>query len=104
MRRILIGCNFESRASHTEDPSTRKILEGGTTFSWVYKHTLRNYGPCGDHARNGEMVSDYNKNVILTLLLSLLALITTFQQNYHNYQLVVTPNEIVGLYCRLYTH
>ena len=75
---IFIGCNFESRASHTEDPSTRKILEGGTTFSWVYMHTLRNFGPCGDHASK-KMVGDNNKNVIWTLLPSLLALVTTFQ-------------------------
>ena len=27
------------------------------------------------------------------------ALITTFQQNYHNNQLMVTPNEMVGLHC-----
>ena len=27
------------------------------------------------------------------------ALITTFQQHYHNNQLMVTPNEMVGLYC-----
>ena len=41
------------------------------------------------------MAGDKNKNEIWALLLSLLALITTFQQN----QLVVTTNEIVGLYC-----
>ena len=47
------------------------------------------------------MASDINKNAIWALMLSLLALIITFQQNYHNNQLVVTPNEIrVGLYCR----
>ena len=27
------------------------------------------------------------------------ALTTTFQQNYHNNQLMVTPNEMVGLHC-----
>ena len=27
------------------------------------------------------------------------ALITTFQKNYHNNQLMVTPNEMVGLHC-----
>ena len=32
-------------------------------------------------------------------LLSLLAVITTFQQNYHNNQLMVTLNEMVSLYC-----
>ena len=48
------------------------------------------------------MASENNKNAIWALLLSLLALITTFRQNYHNYQLVVTPNEMVGFYCRDY--
>ena len=64
---------------------TRKILEGGTTFSWVYIdyiHTLRNFGPSGDHASK-EGIKDggqeNNKNIIWTLLLSLLALVTTFQ-------------------------
>ena len=48
------------------------------------------------------MTGDKNKNAIWALLLSLLAIITTFQQNYHNDQLscMVTPNEMVGLYCR----
>ena len=49
-----------------------------------------------------KMAGDKNKHTVGGLLLSLLALITitTFQQNYHNNQLVVTPNEMVGLYCR----
>ena len=48
-----------------------------------------------------KMAGDKDKHTIWALLLSLLALTTTFQQNYHNYnQLVVTPNEMVGLYCR----
>ena len=49
-----------------------------------------------------KMTGDKNKNAIWALLLSLLAIITTFQQNYHNDQLscMVTPNEMVGLYCR----
>ena len=48
-----------------------------------------------------KMAGDKNKHTIWALLLSFLALTTTFQQNYHNSQLVVTPNEIkiVGLYC-----
>ena len=33
-------------------------------------------------------------------LLSLLALIITFHHNSHNNQIVVTPNEMVGLYYR----
>lgn len=48
---------------------------------------------------------DKNKKAIWALLLFLLALTSTFQQNYHrdNNQLVVTPNEVnemVGLYFR----
>ena len=45
-----------------------------------------------------EMAGDKNRSEILTLLLSLLALITTFQKNYHNYQLVPTPNEMASRY------
>ena len=45
-----------------------------------------------------KMAGDKNKHTICALLLSLLALTTSFQQNYHNNQLVVTPNEMVGLY------
>ena len=45
------------------------------------------------------MVSNNNKFIIWVLLLSLLALKTTFQQNYHNYQLLVAPNELVSPYC-----
>ena len=52
--------------------------------------TCRNFGPCG---------SGKNKKAILALLL-LLALITTFLQDYHNNQRVVMPNEMVGLYYR----
>ena len=44
------------------------------------------------------MAGENNRNAIWALLLSLLALITTFQQNYHNCQLVVTPNEMVGFF------
>ena len=45
-----------------------------------------------------KLVGDKNKNAIWALLLSLLALITTFQKNYHNYQVVPTPNEMAGRY------
>ena len=44
-----------------------------------------------------KMAGDKNKHTIWALLLSLLALTTSFQQNYHNNQLVVTPNEMVAL-------
>ena len=47
-----------------------------------------------------KVAGDKNEHTILALLLSLLALTTSFQQNYHNNQLVVTPNEMIGLYCR----
>ena len=47
-----------------------------------------------------KMAGDKNKHTIWALLLSLLALTTSFQYNYHNNQLVVTPNEVVGVYCR----
>ena len=46
------------------------------------------------------VAGDKNKHTIWALLLSLLALTTTVQQNYHNNQLVATPNEMVGLYYR----
>ena len=46
------------------------------------------------------MAGDKNKHAIWALLLSLLASTTTFQRNYHNNQLVATPNEMVSLYCR----
>ena len=45
------------------------------------------------------MAGDKNKNAILALLLCFLVFITTFQQNYRNNQVVVTPNEMVGLCC-----
>jgi len=67
-----------------EDPSIRKILEGETTLCWVYG---RNFSPCGSRRDHK------NKNAIWVLPLSLLALITNSQQNYHSNQLVVTPNK-----------
>ena len=45
---------------------------------------------------------DKNKNAIWGLLLFLLAFITIFQQNDYNQQIVLTPNEIVSLYCHGY--
>ena len=44
-----------------------------------------------------KMADDKNKHTIYVFLLSLLALTTTSQQNYHNNQVTVTPNEMVGL-------
>ena len=58
------------------DPSTRKILKGGTThptFNWV---TRRNFVPCGYQAEKKlKMVSINIKHAIWALLLSLLALV-----------------------------
>ena len=55
------------------------------------------FGPCGAQVKNElKTAGDKNKNAIWALLL-LLALTTTFLQNYHNTQVLVTPNEMVGL-------
>ena len=45
------------------------------------------------------MAGDKKKNCNLGSSVFFLALKISFQQNYHNNQLVVTPNEMVGLYC-----
>ena len=47
-----------------------------------------------------KMAGDKDKHTIWAPLFSSLALTTTFQQNYHNNQLLVTANEMVGLYYR----
>ena len=39
-----------------------------------------------------------HKSANWAFLLSLLMLVTMFQQNYQNHQVVATPTEIVGLY------
>ena len=71
-----------------EDPRRRD------NFSLV---TYRNFGPCGAQVKKElKTAGDKNKNAIWALLL-LLALTTTFLQNYHNNQVLVTPNEMVGL-------
>ena len=82
----------------------RKILEGGTTLHWVYMQKFRSV-LCPNIGGSRMIVElkmggDKKKHTIWALLLSLLALTTNFQQNYHNNQLVVTPNEMVGLFCR----
>ena len=41
------------------------------------------------------------KETIWALRLSLQALITTFQLNYHNDQLLVTPNELLGFFAMI---
>ena len=75
-----------------------QLETGGTTFRCVHKKKFRSLW-----CQNRNIIEDggdKNKNAVWAFLVSLLASITTFQ--YHNKQLVVTPNEMVGLYCRAY--
>ena len=45
-----------------EDPSTTNILEGGTTFRWVY---MQNVGLCGYQVKQElKNASDNNKHAI----------------------------------------
>ena len=67
-----------------EDPSIRKILEGETTLCWVYMQKFQSMWLKEEPQK---------QNTIWVLPLSLLALITNSQQNYHSNQLVVTPNK-----------
>ena len=63
---------------------TRKILEGGTTFRWVYMQKFRSvwYQVEKDlELREGIQNSGRQKQAIWALLPSLLPLITTFQQS-----------------------
>ena len=79
--------------------STRKILEGGTTFCKVYMQRFRSVW-CSKQRVNSRWREIKTKIQFGPFCgVSLLALITTFIQNYYNNQLVVTPNEMVGLYC-----
>ena len=63
------------------------VIEG--LFTWGEEHPRR---------RNNFSLGLHTE--VSVRLLSLLAVITTFQQNYHNNQLMVTVNEMVDLYCR----
>ena len=78
-----------------EDPSTRKILEGGSTLRWVYmqKFLVRVVPKYRMFEKQLKMAGDKNKHTIWALLLSLLALTTSLQQNYHG-----DNNQL--LYCR----
>ena len=62
--------------------------------------TCRNFGQCSAQAekvRAGiENGGQQKPNAVWALLLSLLALTRNFQQNYHNYQVMVTPNKMVA--------
>ena len=68
-------------------------IKGGTTFRWVHMKKFWSMWT---------LSSTWIKELTWNLgpSVSLLVLITTFQQNYHNTQLMVTPNEMVGLNCR----
>ena len=85
------------RDRYQEDPRRRINFTLGLHAEILVRvvHTYRMF------EKEFKMAGDKDKHTIWALLLSLLALTTTFQQNYYNYnQLVVTPNEMVGLYCR----
>ena len=79
-----------------------KILEGVTSFRLVDNvpaeilvPVVPKYRRIVKELTSLKMAGGKNKkNAILALLLSLLELITSFQQNYDNNQLVVMPNEM----------
>ena len=73
----------------------RKILLRGRSSEEerLFRFTGRNFGLCGAQIEKELMMTGDKR----TLLLSALALITPFQQSYHNYQLVLMPNEMVSL-------
>ena len=63
--------------------------------------TCRNFGLwCPEVEKDQEGIKNCGRQKQKYNLLYLLALIITFQDNSHNNQIVVTPNEMVGLYCR----
>ena len=79
-----------------------KILEGVTSFRLVYSvpaeisvRVVPKYRRIEKGLKSLKMAGGKNKqNASWAHLLSLLELLTTFQQNYDNNQLVVTPNEM----------
>ena len=60
--------------------------------------TRNNFCHSGAQVEKELKMAGEKKNAIWALLLSLPALIITFQQNYHNNQLLIKPNETVGLF------
>ena len=86
----------EGRSQYQEDPRRRINFTLGL-HAEILNRVVPKYRM---FEKELEMAGDKNKHTIWALLLSLLALTASFQQNYHNNQLVVTPNEMVGLYCR----
>ena len=76
-------------------------MEGGRSLKveqLFVGFTWKNYCPSGAQVEKELKMAGEKKNAIWALLLSLLALIITFQQNYHNNQLLTKPNEMVGLF------
>ena len=82
------GCLYEGR----------KTLEGGTNFRWVCMQKFRSLW-CPEVEKDREEIKNCGRQKQKYNLLSLLALIITFQHNSRNNQIVVKPNEMVGLYC-----
>ena len=74
----------------------RETLEGGTTFRWVH---MKKFWSMWSLSR--KRIKE--PTAIWAVLLSAGVTGVTFQQNHHNTQLMVTPNEMVGLNCRDYT-
>ena len=75
-------------------------------FTWREEHHRRRNSfslallACGYQVeKEWKMAFDKNKHAIWTLLLPLLALTTTFQQQLAVYQLVVTQNDFIHLNC-----
>ena len=65
--------------------------------------SCRNAGPCGAEilkGREGNKNAGRRKQTCNLGPSAIFTGVNVFQQNYHNNQLVVTPNEMVGLYCR----
>ena len=86
----------EGRSQYHEDPRRRINctlgLHAEILVRVVPKHRI--------FEKELKMAGDKNKHTIWAVLLSLLSLTTSFQQNFQNNQLVVlAPNEMVGLYC-----
>ena len=78
-------------------------MEGGRSLKveqLFVGYTRNSFCPSGAQVEKELKMAGEKKNAIWALLLSLLALIITFQHNSRNNQIVVKPNEMVGLYCR----
>ena len=88
----LIGCWTTRLRGYTG----RKIRKGGTTFRWL----MQKCGPYGyqvdrELKNDGQQYQKCNSGPSAPFT----GISNSLQQNYDNYQLVVTQNEIVSLYC-----